>query len=98
MAISDAKFQGTVGFSTEDGSGHGDRGVHFVIFFEGGSLKFGGGLMMIVAISFLDVRGSPTEEWSKIIHGQLTGSGGPRYVSWPELSVSVEYFFVHVLL
>lgn len=54
--------------------------------------------MMIVAISFFDVRRNPAEEWCEIVHGQFTGSGRSGQIGGSELAVTIEYFFVHLLL
>lgn len=68
LALPHAELEWTAGLGHEDGGSDGGSGIHFVILLEGGSLQFGPGLVVIVAITLSDFRWSPGEERSQIVH------------------------------
>ena len=70
LAIAHAELEGTVGFGGSYRICHRYCCAHFILF-EGGPLKFGRLIVMIVAISFFVFGGRSGEEGSEIVHGHL---------------------------
>ena len=70
MAIAHAELEGAVSFSGCYRIGHGYGCAHFILV-EGGPLKFGRFVVMIVAISFFIFGGRSGEERGEIVHGHL---------------------------